>query len=323
MNTTSTTEFFDAELAAVWPVLNDQLTLNVAPDSITALRDFATRFAPTAEALIEGHEVRHVEHSIPGYDGAEIVLSVFTRVGHTGSGPGIYYTHGGGMISGSRFIGGSDLVNWVELYDAVAVSVEYRVAPEFPDPVPVEDCYAGLLWMVEHADELGIDPARVMIAGQSAGGGLAAGTALLARDRQGPKLLAQLLMCPMLDDRNETASSHQFDSVGPWNRHSNTTGWDALLGDRRGTTDVSIYAAPARAEDLSGLPPTYIDVGSAEVFRDEDVAYASKIWACGGSAELHVWNGGFHGFDLLAPHTSVAIEARQTREVWVAGRLGS
>jgi acetyl esterase/lipase len=127
----------------------------------------------------------------------------------------------------------------------------------------------------------------------------------------------------MLDDRNETVSSHQIDGIGVWDRGSNDTGWDAYLGDRRKTDAVSIYAAPSRATDLSGLPPAYIDCGSAEVFRDEDVAYASTIWACGGVAELHVWPGGFHGFDMMAPHAAVAIAMRQTRTAWVARILGA
>jgi acetyl esterase/lipase len=127
----------------------------------------------------------------------------------------------------------------------------------------------------------------------------------------------------MLDDRNQTVSANQFVDLGLWNSQSNATGWGAYLGARYGTDDVSIYAAPARATDLSGLPPAYIDVGSAEVFRDEAVAYASQIWTDGGDAELHVWAGGFHGFDLLAPDAQVSRESVRTRTRWVARHLGS
>jgi acetyl esterase/lipase len=245
------------------------------------------------------------------------VVSIFARRTHTAPGPGIYHTHGGGMIIGDRFTGIDVMLDWVDRFDAVCVSVEYRLAPEFTDPYPVEDCYAGLVWTAEHAVELGIDPDRLIIAGGSAGGGLAAGTTLLTRDRQGPSLLGQVLIYPMIDDRNDTISAQQIDGVGVWDRVSNDTGWTALLGDRRGTEDVSIYAAPARATDLSGLPPAFIDVGTAEVFRDEDVAYASTIWACGGVAELHVWPGGFHGFDLMAPHTALAQAMTAARTAWV------
>jgi acetyl esterase/lipase len=202
-------------------------------------------------------------------------------------------------------------------HDAVAATVEYRLAPEFPDPVPVEDCFAGFQWFLAHAVEFGLDPRRVLIGGQSAGGGLAAGTTLLARDRGAPMPAAMLLMWPMLDDRNDTTSARQVDGAGIWDRTSNQTGWTALLGERRGTDDVSISAAPARAPELTGLPPAYIEAGSVEVFRDEAVAFASRMWESGGSAELHIWAGGFHGFQTIVPTASVSQRATQTREAWV------
>jgi acetyl esterase/lipase len=209
------------------------------------------------------------------------------------------------------------LVEWVLEYGAVAAAVDYRLASEFPDPVPLEDCYAGLGWFAGRAEVFGFDPRRVLIGGPSAGGGLSIGTSLLARDRGGPMPAAMLLMWPMLDDRNETVSALQIDGVGIWDRTSNETGWTALLGDRRGTADVSIYAAPARATDLAGLPPAYIEAGSAEVFRDEAVALASRIWEVGGSAELHIWAGGFHGFQTIVPTAAVSQRAVQARESWV------
>lgn len=197
------------------------------------------------------------------------------------------------------------------------VSVEYRLAPETPHPGPIEDVYAGLVWTVQHADELGIDAARIVIAGGSAGGGLTAALALLARDRGGPALLGQMPLYPMLDDRNNTVSARQMAGVGIWDRTANDTGWTALLGDACGGPGVSPYAAPARATHLSGLPPAFIDVGSAETFRDEAVAYASRIWAAGGVAELHVWPGAFHGFDHFAPQAQVSQDARAARLRWL------
>lgn len=140
---------------------------------------------------------------------------------------------------------------------------------------------------------------------------------------RGPQLTGQVLIYPMLDDRNETVSADQFVGIGVWDRGRNETGWAAYLGERRGTEDVSIYAAPARATDLSGLPDAFIDVGSAEVFRDEAVAYAGQIWADGGVAELHVRPGGFHGFDLMAPHAQIAQVALQARMGWVARHLSA
>jgi acetyl esterase/lipase len=307
---------FDSELEAVLALVGDLLPSSITPDMIEPMRS-----APLGLTLDELMAARpnliRNDHVITGHQGDEIIVSVFARADHTTAGPGFFHTHGGGMIFGDRFSGLEQPLAWVDRFDGVCVSVEYRLAPEFPDPFPVEDCYAGLAWTAAHAQELLIDAERLIIVGASAGGGLAAGTSLLARDRGGPPLAGQVLIYPMLDDRNETVSSYQIDGVGVWDRTSNLTGWDALLGARRGTADVSIYAAPARAADLSGLPPTFVDVGSAEVFRDEDVAYASAIWACGGIAELHVWPGGFHAFDALAPNAPISKAMTTVRDQWV------
>jgi len=313
---------FDPELEAVLAVLGDQLPPSITPEMIPLLRQASPVAVDVDDVLAEAGVTRR-DVTIPGHEGADILVTVLARADHTGRGPGIFHTHGGGMIIGDRFVGLGQILPWIVEHDAVAVTVEYRLAPEFPDPYPVEDCYAGLVWTAEHADELGIDPERLVIAGASAGGGLAAGTALLARDRRGPRLAGQVLIYPMLDDRDLTVSTTQIDGVGVWDRVSNVTGWSALLGDRRATDDVSIYAAPARATDLSGLPPAFIDCGSAEVFRDEDVAYATALWHAGVQAELHVWPGGFHGFDLMAPHTAIAQAMTAARNAWVARVLGA
>ncbi len=190
------------------------------------------------------------------------------------------------------------------------VAPEYRLAPEHPDPTPVEDCYTALQWAAAHLDLLDAD--RLVIGGDSAGGGLTAGVALLARDRGGPSVDAQLLVYPMLDDRTAASNSTLGDDL-VWTYGDNATGWGALLGDRFGTDDVSPYAAPARAKDLSGLPRTFIDVGSVDVFRDEDVAYATRLWAAGVSAELHVYPGVPHAFETFAPESEVARRAVAAR----------
>ncbi|MBP1324979.1 acetyl esterase/lipase [Leucobacter exalbidus] len=310
---------FDPELNAALGQLSESIPCTITPHMIPLLRERPVD--PALEELVTSLGASHEERTIAGYEGGEIIVSIYRRPGQTTAGPGIFHIHGGGMVFGDRFTGVQAFLPYIASHGAVVVSIEYRLAPDFPDPVPVEDCYAGLLWLAEHAADLGIDAERLVVAGASAGGGLAAGVTLLARDRKGPALRASLLIYPMLDDRNETISSHQIQGIGVWDRTSNFTGWDALLGSRRGTADVSIYAAPARAEDLSGLPPTFIDVGSAEVFRDEDVAYASRIWAAGGIAELHVWPGGFHGFDGFAPHSQLSRAMIKTRNEWLSRLL--
>jgi len=168
---------------------------------------------------------------------------------------------------------------------------------------------------------LGIDPARLMLAGASAGGGLAAGTALLARDRGGPALCGLLLKCPMLDDRNNSVSCRQYVDSGTYDGRMNGFAWACVLGDRAGGEGVSPYVAPGRATDLSNLPETFVDVGSAEPFRDESVAFANSVWAAGGQAELHVWPGGAHGFSSFVPSADISKWCRETTLAWMRRRL--
>jgi acetyl esterase/lipase len=160
-----------------------------------------------------------------------------------------------------------------------------------------------------------------MIAGWSAGGGLAAGTALLARDSAFPDLTHQVLMSPMLDDRFETVSSRMLDGEGTWDRNDNLLGWSALLGDRHGGPEVSPYAAPARAEKLSELPRTYIDVGSVESFRDEAIIYAQRLSEAGVSVDFHLWGGAFHGFEGIAPHAAVSQACNGARDEFIRRAL--
>ncbi|MEE1800893.1 alpha/beta hydrolase [Streptomyces sp. JV176] len=284
---------------------------------------------PSDEDLRRDGAVELEERTVPGPAGEPDISLLICRPAGAGPSasatglPALYQIHGGGMILGNNRTGLENALDWALELNLVVVSVEYRLAPEHPHPAPVEDAYAGLVWTAEHAAELGIDPARIIVAGGSAGGGLAAAVALLARDRNGPALAGQMLMCPMLDDRNDTPSSLQMAGLGVWDRAANHIGWTSLLGEARGGPDVSPYAAPARATDLSGLPPAFIDVGSAETFRDEDVTYASRLWQAGGRAELHVWPGGFHGFETLAPQTALAQDARAAQLRWLTRLLGN
>ena len=284
--------------------------MSYEPNRLQSIREGMSAFlsaAPPARppsVLVE-------DVSIPGPDGdTELPLRIYRPAGESSAAPALYWMHGGGMVIGSIDMDDALLVNAVEQLGLAAVSVEYRLAPECPDPAPVEDCYTGLAWTAAHASEQGIDPDRIAVGGPSAGGGLAAGLALLARDRGGPPVAFQLLLEPMLDDRAVTPSSTAYEGSVVWDRNDNDRGWTALLGDRKGTDAVSHYAAPARATQLRGLPPAFVDVGEIETFRDECVDYANRLTRCGVSTELHVYPGAFHGFDLMAP------EARVSRLAW-------
>ncbi|MFC5753935.1 alpha/beta hydrolase [Actinomadura rugatobispora] len=314
---------FEPELAAALEIISAALPSAITAEVLPMLRQGGTMPRVTDDELRRDGAFEVVERAVPGPAGApDVSLLICTPTGFEGPLPAVYYVHGGGMIMGDNRMGLGEVLDWAQELGLVAVSVEYRLAPEHPHPAPVEDCYAGLVWTAGHAAELGADPARIIVAGTSAGGGLAASLALLARDRGGPALAAQVLMCPMLDDRNDSVSTRQMAGRGVWDRTANDTGWTALLGDARGGPGVSPYAAAARAEDLSGLPPAFIDVGSAETFRDEDVAYAARLWQAGGQAELHVWPGGFHGFDMMAPQAALSQEAREARVRWLRRLLG-
>jgi acetyl esterase/lipase len=285
---------FDPELKAGLAVVGGVFPPTITPDLIGFMR--RSYASPPIGETLRGRAVERREHTIAAV-----------------AGDGVLFLHSGGLMFGDRFSGVDLVLDWVERLGAVLVAVEHRLAPEFADPYPREDCYAALEWVAANAERLGVRRDRLLVAGASSGGGLAAGLALAARDRGGPRLCGQVLDYPMLDDRGTTASTRQFDGVGVWDRVSNETGWTALLGDARGGPGVSPYAAPARATDLAGLPPAFVDVGAAEIFRDEAIAYAGGI----GDAELHVWSGGFHAFDIFAPHTAVGRGMIRTRDAWV------
>jgi acetyl esterase/lipase len=306
----------DPEIAAALAALPPEACKPLYAEDIPAHREGMALTQPDDEVLRRGGAVDLEERLIPGPEGApELSVLILRPARGSGPWPGVYFVHGGGMVLGTRRSGADELASWVGEAGVAGVSVEYRLAPEHPHPAPVEDCYAGLTWTAAHAGELDIDSSPLIIAGQSAGGGLAAGTALMARDRGGPLLSHQILVCPMLDDRGLTPSAQEIDQVGFWGRISNLTGWTALLGQARGGPDVSPYAAPARATDLTGLPATFIDVGTVDMFRDEDIDYAARLSRAGVSVEFHLWPGGFHGFEGAAPDSKLARAA-------LAARLG-
>jgi acetyl esterase/lipase len=197
--------------------------------------------------------------------------------------------------------------------------VEYRRAPEHPYPAALDDCYAALQWVGRNAREIGVAPEAIGIAGLSAGGGLTAALALMARDR-GEMVRFQLLDSPMLDDRRRTPSSREPD-LQVWSRESNEYGWRSYLGERYGTDDVPDYAAPARAEDLTNLPPAFVAVGSVDGFRDEDIEYATRLSQAGVPTELHVYPGVPHGFGMFADIPAARQMARDA-EAWLARQFG-
>ena len=311
---------FDPELRAGLAIVGGMFPPTVTSDLIDFMR--VSYAGPPLETLIGGRNIRCEERVFEGYEGHPLKASVFRHERASGQRPGVLFVHSGGLMFGDRFSGLDRMIDFVEQLGVVLVSIEYRLAPEYRDPYPREDVYAALEWMALHAESLGVRLDRLLIAGASAGGGLAAGAALAARDRGGPRLCGQLLDYPMLDDRGITKSTLQFDGIGVWDRVSNETGWGALLGEARGGPDVSPYAAPARATELCDLPPAFLDVGSAEIFRDETVAYADALWNAGGQAELHVWPGGFHAFDIFAPHTALSRGMIATRSAWMSRVLG-
>jgi acetyl esterase/lipase len=305
--------------------------LEAAPEidlgrNIPKLRMLIERFeAPLRAALPSIPEVDVTDHLAPSADGTEIRVRVYARPDRRVATSALLWIHGGGMVLGT--IDGDDFMckTWARDFGCVVASVDYRLAPEHQYPAHVEDCYAGLQWLRAHLDELGIDSRRVAIGGASAGGGLAAGTALLARDRGEVPLCFQYLVYPMIDDRDETPSTREITFPKVWNRVSNQHGWKAYLGDRVGRADVPIYAAPARAEvdDLRGLPPAYIDVGELDPFRDEDIAYATRLLAAGVPCELHVTPGAFHGSEMSVPDAPTSRRIRSYRRDALSRLLSS
>ncbi|MEV4623290.1 alpha/beta hydrolase [Asanoa sp. NPDC049573] len=294
----------DPELAAFLSALD-------APFEELSARSYAELPAAREPWLVEPEAMRDPRVTHSDVMAGSVPVRVFRPVGFSGPLPGLLWIHGGGLLVGSAR-SDSAPVGYTASLPCVTVSVDYRLAPEHPYPAQVDDCVAALRWFAGNAVALGVDPARIAIGGGSAGGGLAAATALRARDEDGPALAYQMLVAPMLDDRGVTESSGAFDDPAMgWTASSNRYAWRAVLGDLAGGPDVSPYAAPARATDLSGLPPTYVCVGELEVFRDECVDYAARLMRAGVPTELHVFPGAFHGWEFFP---SAAISRRSVAE---------
>ncbi len=258
-------------------------------------------------AGVPRHEaVRRTEYTTQAADGTVLGLSWFALDG-AAPGPAVVHAHGGGMIAGSVDLFAPFVADHVARSGVPVLSVAYRPAPEVHGDTPAEDVFAGLLWLHDHAAELGVEPSRIGLFGHSSGAGLAAGAAILARDR-GVPVARQILLYPMLDDRT-VEPDPLLTPVASWTYANNGLGWSTLLAGR----PAGPVAAPARLVDAAGLPPAYIEVGELDIFRDESVAYAHKLWNAGVSTELHVHPGLVHGFDHVLPQAEFSLRALADR----------
>jgi acetyl esterase/lipase len=314
----------DPELRALLSGVSFPQLDHVTPEVVKMMRS-ATATPPSYLEDLKTKGISHTEVRILSADGInhEIILSILQRESKaTKPRPCIYWMHGGGFHWGDRLHTTEYAVDLILECDVVAVSVEYRLTPEYSFSTSLEDCYTGLRWVNDHVEELGIDAKYLMIGGTSAGGALAASLALLCRERNGPAVCAQMLVCPALDNRFETVSSHQFLEISDFMPRTimDEVCEATLKGVTEGSSAINMMAG--RMEDHSGLPMTYIDVGSAEVLRDDSVAYASKLWASGVPTELHVWAGAFHGFDLFLPQAAISQMGRKAKVEWAKRVFG-
>jgi acetyl esterase/lipase len=284
-------------------------TFSFGPRVVSWMRALSKRTRPAR--VPEGVSVEDV--AVPGPEGApEIRVRLYRPKNLQRSAPALLWIHGGGFIIGSPEQDDLSSGAYAQELGIVVAAVRYRLAPEHPFPAPLEDCYAALRWLHSQAQQLGIDPDRIAIGGASAGGGLAAGLALLAHDRNEVKPAFQLLIYPMLDDRTAVRTDIDGSHHRLWNQNSNVYGWRSYLAKAPGSPDASPYAAPARREDLSGLPPAWMGVGTFDLFHDEDVAYAKRLTNSGVPCDLQVVPGAFHSFDMVFRGANVARQFRQS-----------
>ena len=262
--------------------------------------------------------VQVTEERIAGHGGRPAVRAILYRPARpSGPLPALLHCHAGGYVLGSPETHDAGNRFLAETLDCVVVSVDYRLPPETPFPGPVEDCYAGLRWLYVNAERFGVDPARIAVGGQSAGGGLAAALALLARDRGEVPILFQFLVYPMLDDRTGSTTDtdpHPYAGDFCWTRANNRFGWHCMLGEEPGGPGVSPYASPARATSLEGLPLAFIAVGALDLFVEESIEYARRLIRAGVPTELHVYPGGIHAFDACVGTSNQKAFDRASRD---------
>ena len=292
----------DPELAAVVRMMPaiDLADIPAARDALQAVFALVNTAAPNPE-------IDRTDHGVPGRDGrADVAGRLFRPRSAAGALPGPCWIQGGGYVLTAADLDDQWCEDIAQTQNCVVISVGWRRAPEAPYPAAHDDCYGTFVWAVDNAKSLDIDASRVAIGGASSGGGAAAGVALRARDRAEAPLVHQLLIYPMIDDRNVTASSQAVTDPELWSRHNNVLAWQAYLGDLYGTDRVPPYAAPYRATDLAGLAPATILTAELDLFVDENIAYAQRLMHAGVPTELHVYPGANHGFDRLNPGARVS-----------------
>ena len=289
------------------------------PSEARVLSDKMSAALVSQRAEVKG--VITEDRKIPGLPGSpELTVRVYQMEKKAGLRPGFLWIHGGGYVVGDLELDDPLCRQLTLAGECVVVSVNYRLAPEHPYPIPLEDCYVALKWMAAQ-DELQIDQFRICVGGASAGGGLSAALALLARDRGEIKLAWQLLLYPMIDDRNTELPSETVPNTLVWTRESNYWGWRAYLGHDPGTKDVESYASPARVENLEGVAPAFIGTGDLDLFAEESFYYAAKLVAAGVPTEVHVYPGVPHGFDgILAPQAEISKKFRNDT-LWAFKRI--
>ncbi|ORJ48981.1 hypothetical protein B2M27_17905 [Kluyvera intermedia] len=300
------------------PALADSRPLSLTQDALVTLRQQRQQAALANVQRFRETGLSVEEHLISASAQPAVRVCVIAPAAPGQNRMGILHIHGGGHLFGSPEQSLSLTGATALQHDCVIVSVDYRLAPETVFPGSLEDCYAALVWMTERATALGIHPDHIGLMGDSAGAGLAASLALLARDRHGPSIAFQNLMFPMLDDRTVTEENpNPVTGKFVWTREYNRFGWTSLLGCEPGSEGVSVYAAPGRATDLTHLPPTWLGVGTLDLFLDENLRFAQGLIRAGVAVEMNVWPGAYHGFNS-DPQARVAQRAREQRQAWIA-----